>query len=214
MRLICLICVSPKVVNRSKYEKYAALGSELLIAIFVACASVLSVRAAETSLEKPNAEAAKKEGNVVVYGTTILGDMTRLNQSFNQKFPTIKVDYFRSTGKSLIEKILNETRARRFNADIYQISRNADVEAGPAATAFKRSVSERTFVDEGGKDKEGYWTALYSNTTIQPTTVVLLRRWTFPAGIRICSRRSGKERWLWRMRPMNGWQHDPDSRTG
>jgi iron(III) transport system substrate-binding protein len=139
-------------------------GSWLLIALFVACASALSVQGAETGLEKANAEAAKKEGNVVVYGTTILGDMTRLNQLLNQKFPTIKVDYFRSTGKSLLEKILNETRARRFNADIYQISGMQMWMLGQRQLLLRYLSSERAAVDGGGKDKEGYWTALYSNT--------------------------------------------------
>jgi iron(III) transport system substrate-binding protein len=136
----------------------------LLIIFLVAIGSAGSVHGAEMGPERPDVEAAKKEGSLVVYGTTILGDMTRLNQLFNQKFPSIKVEYFRSTGKSLLEKILNETRARRFNADIYQISGMQMWMLGQRQLLLRYLSTERAAVDEGGKDKEGYWTALYSNT--------------------------------------------------
>jgi iron(III) transport system substrate-binding protein len=119
---------------------------------------------ADSAAAKPDVDAAKKEGTVVVYGTTILEDMARLNKLFNQKFPTIKVDYFRSTGRSLYERILNENRARSYAADIYQISGMQMWMLGQRGLLLRYASRERAAVDEGGKDKEGYWTALYSNT--------------------------------------------------
>jgi iron(III) transport system substrate-binding protein len=64
----------------------------------------------------------------------------------------------------LYERILNENRARSYAADIYQISGMQMWMLGQRGLLLRYASRERAAVDEGGKDKEGYWTALYSNT--------------------------------------------------
>ena len=146
------------------FQKITMLFKRVHVGVLITSLWAGTANGAGSTTIKPDIDAAKQEGAVVVYGTTILDDMTRLNNLFNQKFPTIKVDYFRSTGRSLYEKILNENRARLYAADIYQISGMQMWMLAQRGLLLRYASPERAAIADGDKDKGGYWTALYSNT--------------------------------------------------
>jgi ABC-type Fe3+ transport system substrate-binding protein len=72
--------------------------------------------AADTAL----IDAAKKEGQVVWYTTLIVNQAVRpLVQAFTQKYPGVEVRYSRADSGPTALKILNEARAGRLQADVF-----------------------------------------------------------------------------------------------
>src|SRR5215208_65700 len=64
------------------------------------------------------AEGAKKESGLVWYSSTTAEDALALSKKFNEQYPTIKINHFRSSSEKLLERILAESRANAFKADI------------------------------------------------------------------------------------------------
>src|SRR4029434_8635109 len=64
-------------------------------------------------------ENAKKEGEVVWYGTLTGGSIVgRILKSFEDKYPSIKVKYLRLGGAGLIERIRSEARSGKYLWDV------------------------------------------------------------------------------------------------
>jgi ABC-type Fe3+ transport system substrate-binding protein len=111
-------------------------------------------------------EGAKKEGALTWYTSLIVNQAVRpLVDGFNQKYPYIKVDYYRADSTDLIQRISNEYQARRYEVDIIDGTSTAPAikAAGwlekydsPAAAAYPSEL----------RDPEGYWntTNLYFMT--------------------------------------------------
>lgn len=66
----------------------------------------------------PYIENAKKEGEVVWYGTLTGGSIVgRILKTFEDKYPSIKVKYLRLGGAGLIERIRSEARSGKYRVD-------------------------------------------------------------------------------------------------
>jgi len=65
-------------------------------------------------------EGAKKEGELVIYGTTDLRQATLLNDKFRQKYPFIDVKLNRLTTDNLYPRLIAETRSGKFLSDVVQ----------------------------------------------------------------------------------------------
>ena len=65
-------------------------------------------------------EGAKKEGELVIYGTTDLRQATILNDKFRQKYPFIDVKLNRLTSDNLYPRLIAETRSGKFLSDVLQ----------------------------------------------------------------------------------------------
>src|SRR5882757_2785335 len=64
--------------------------------------------------------AAKKEGEVVWYTTQIVSQLVRpVTAAFEKKYPGIKVRAIRANATETAVKILNEAKAGRLQADIF-----------------------------------------------------------------------------------------------
>jgi iron(III) transport system substrate-binding protein len=62
-------------------------------------------------------EGAKKEGTVTVYGSSTVEDMAAVIEAFEKKYG-IKVNFWRGSGEDVVQRILTETQAGRFEFDI------------------------------------------------------------------------------------------------
>jgi iron(III) transport system substrate-binding protein len=123
--------------------------------------------------------AAQKEGQVVWYSTLIVNQILRpLAEAFEKKYPGVRMQYSRSTNSDVALKILNESRARRLQADvfdgtnsIYPLLDAKLVAAYPpkAAASYPAAI----------KDPEGRWTAMnlffltagYNTSQVKPEDV-------------------------------------------
>ena len=63
-------------------------------------------------------EGAKKENGLVWYSSTTAEDALALSKKFNEQHPAIKINHFRSSSEKLLERILAESRANAFKADL------------------------------------------------------------------------------------------------
>jgi iron(III) transport system substrate-binding protein len=81
-------------------------------------------RAAETYQADPKlVEAAKKEGEVVLYTTLIVDQIVRpMIKAFRSQIAGIDVKYVRTDSSQQVVKLINEGRAGRVQADIWHLS--------------------------------------------------------------------------------------------
>jgi hypothetical protein len=92
--------------------KWLATATTLVVAL-----ALFSVATAQQT--SPSIENAKKEGEVIWYGTLTGGSIVgRIIGAFESKYPFIKVKYLRLGGAGLIERIRSEARSGKYLWDI------------------------------------------------------------------------------------------------
>jgi ABC-type glycerol-3-phosphate transport system substrate-binding protein len=86
------------------------------------CAALLFAQVAHAADADPAlVAAAQKEGQVVWYSTLIVNQILRpLAEAFEKKYPGIRMQYSRATNSDTALKIINESRARRLQADMFE----------------------------------------------------------------------------------------------
>jgi ABC-type Fe3+ transport system substrate-binding protein len=94
----------------------------LALGLFLAASIVASAApAAETYQPDPNlVEAARKEGELVLYTTHIVDQIVRqLIKAFAGYVPGVQVKYVRADGLGLVVRLTNEARAGRVQSDVW-----------------------------------------------------------------------------------------------
>src|SRR6201988_2905739 len=105
---------------------------------------------------------AKKEGSLVLYLSTNLTDANGMVQLFKQKYPFINVNLFRADNEKLLNRILTESTAGKFNGDAIMIS-SFEVRVLLQKKLLQKYVSPHSqYYPEGFTDKDGFWTSVYS----------------------------------------------------
>ena len=87
-------------------------------------------------------------------------------EGFKKKYPFLEVESFRSTGERLIQKILTETRAGRYLADVYIISGLQMWLLKDTGHLVPYPSPEREGVQKAFKDETGHWTGMYFNMEV------------------------------------------------
>ena len=141
--------------------------------LFCAVAALLAAfpaRAADQAL----IDAARKEGQVVWYSTLIVNQIVRpIVDAFQTKYPGIEIHYSRQTNSDVALKIINETRARRPQADVFDGSNSIyPVMEAKLLAEYKPAAAVGYPADL--KDPKGLWTAmnLFFMTTGYNTNLV------------------------------------------
>ncbi len=139
-------------------------------AALVACHANIARAAADPSLY----EAAKKEGELVWYTTLILDTAVRpLMNAFQKKYPGVNVKFSRADSAPQALKIINEGRAGKMQADVFDGTETSApiIEAGFAA---KYVPADSGKYPAEMKDPNGYWHAfmLYYLTPAVNTDLV------------------------------------------
>ena len=107
-------------------------------------------------------EGAKKEGAMVFYGTMDISHSVKMLDRFKEKYPFIKTELHRAGSPALLNKIMTETRAKRYIVDVINVT-GFQAYAGKAAGLFMGYVSpESQAYREGFKDPDGHWTSIYN----------------------------------------------------
>lgn len=105
-------------------------------------------------------EAAKKEGEVVWYTGMIINQVVRpLVDAFERRYPGVKVKASRSAPPEIVLKILNEARAGRPQADVFDGSSSAFplMEAGQVEPYMAQSTAP---YPANARDPTGHWTSM------------------------------------------------------
>ncbi len=111
-------------------------------------------------------EGAKKESGLVWYSSTTAEDALALSKKFNEQHPSIQIRHLRSSSEKLLERILAESRANAFKADIVTLP---ELEL---SIMIKRKLLvryegvENSLYPPESKDPHGYWTGLYTSAWV------------------------------------------------
>jgi len=112
-------------------------------------------------------DSAKKEGELVIYGSMNLRDANVLIGKFREKYPFIDVKLNRLTSDKLYARVISETRAGKFLADILENNALGLYFMKKAGLLVYYLSSEDRFYPKDFKD-QGYWTT--SNMNLHVTS--------------------------------------------
>src|SRR5713226_4928020 len=109
------------------------------------------------------ADAAKKEGKVVVYTAMQPEDSTKLIELYRARYPFVDATFFRAGSAPLLNRILTEARANRFLFDVVS-GKVSDLLLLQKKGLLGKIVSpELSSYPEQFRDKQGRWVDLYNN---------------------------------------------------
>lgn len=104
---------------------------------------------------------AKEEGRVLVYTSLAASDNKPFRSAFEQAYPGVKLEIYRASGTTILQKILTETRAGAHLADAV-LTEGAVLHALKDAKLLEKfDSSERNAFEARFKDKDGFWTDVY-----------------------------------------------------
>jgi iron(III) transport system substrate-binding protein len=104
-------------------------------------------------------EAAKKEREVVWYTTTNLETSKVVVDQFQKKFPFVNVILYRTTVGPLINRILIEARAGKYDWDVLSGGGEMFTPIMERGLIAPYRSPEAKMIDDDLMDKQGYWTA-------------------------------------------------------
>ncbi|MDB5534000.1 MAG: putative binding protein component of iron transporter precursor [Hyphomicrobiales bacterium] len=128
-----------------------------------------SARAADEAL----IAAAKNEGAVVWYTTQIIDPLVlAMNKAFQSKYG-IRIDYVRANSGEIVLRLVNEARAGKVQADVYDGTTTAEA-LKKEGLALQWLPDEAKSFPADYRDQDGYWVAtnFYVITAAYNTTLV------------------------------------------
>ena len=106
-------------------------------------------------------EAAKRDGKIVLYGTTNIAVMQELLERFKKKYPFLQVDNYRATTNRVYAKVVAEARSGTHAVDVIEISPDSAFKLKQDRLLDPYLSPVRKSILEGYTDKEGYWTGYF-----------------------------------------------------
>ena len=110
----------------------------------------------------PSTEQAKKDGEVVWYGTLTGGAIVgNILKSFENKYPGIRVKYLRLGGASFVERIRSEARAGKFLWDVVTSEYIQFFELSKYVTLARYAGPDTANIAPKHRDPNGTWVSIY-----------------------------------------------------
>lgn len=106
-------------------------------------------------------EGARKEGGLVWYSSTTAEDSLALSRKFQEAYPFVKVQHLRSSSEKMIERILLESRAGSFKADVVALPEIELEILIQKKLLLKHTGLEQQLFPANVKDARGFWTGIY-----------------------------------------------------
>jgi iron(III) transport system substrate-binding protein len=106
-------------------------------------------------------EGARKEGNLIWYSSTTADDSLVLSQKFQEHYPFVKVQHLRGPSEKMIERILMESRAGSFKADVVALPEIELELLVQRKLLLKYTGLEQQIFPANVKDPQEYWTGIY-----------------------------------------------------
>ncbi len=164
-----------------------------------------------------NVEAAKKEGQVIVYGAQVPQAMDGVNKGFEKKYG-IKVDYWRGSSTQVAERAISEFRAGKPGYDVVEGNRGVQLIMRDEGlfTKFIPPSSEK--FPARFKEKDGMitpWRALpvsilYNTEMVKPNEApktlddLLSPKWTGKISMADPTRHTTTAQFLWNLSKFKG----------
>ena len=109
-------------------------------------------------------EGAKKEGKLNLYGSIREDEGKAIFDTFEKKYPGVKLDYFRSSEDKLVSRILTEAKAKTYNFDVLITTAAAFLKS--FGLALKWSPPSASGIIPDLLDPDGMTTPVYINTNV------------------------------------------------
>jgi iron(III) transport system substrate-binding protein len=137
-----------------------AFFSPLLVLLSISYPAGINAQPVQTAL----VEGAKREGKLVWYTSMAVDTSKPLLDAFEKEYPFIKTDLVRAGEEQLVNRILTEIRAGKWNFDAISAS-SISVLTEKHILAPYWPPERDAFMDLF-KDPQGYWTAVYVNNMV------------------------------------------------
>lgn len=138
----------------------ASLAVSSAIAFLIFAATFSPSRAAS---DPKLIEAAKKEGAVTYYTTMTLSQSQKVVDKFQEKYPFIKAELFRTGGDPLLNKIQTEARGGLYAWDVVSGRGEMVLPLMEDKLLAPYRSPESKFISSDLVDNQNYWTAYYVN---------------------------------------------------
>jgi iron(III) transport system substrate-binding protein len=125
-------------------------------------------------------EGAKKEGMLVWYTTVNIEQSQFFLKQFEKKYPFIKTDLFRSQSNKILNKVITDKNAGKVFADTVTMGGFQSYFLKKKGLTVPYRSPETEVIPTQFKDPEGYWVALYQNTSVIAYNTKLLNEKTAP----------------------------------
>ena len=135
--------------------------SVLLLLLSIFCPPRLN---AQPVLTAALVEGAKKEGKLVWYTSMAIDTSKPLLDAFEKEYPFIKTDLVRAGEEQLMNRIMTETRAGKWNFDTISTSSISVLADRHILTPYL--APERDAFMDLFKDPQGYWTGVFVNNLV------------------------------------------------
>ena len=109
-------------------------------------------------------EGAKKEGKLNLYGSIREDEGKAIFDTFEKKYPGVKLDYFRSSEDKLVSRILVEAKAKTYNFDVLITTAAGHLKS--FGLALKWSPPSASGIIPDLLDPDGTTVPVYINTNI------------------------------------------------
>jgi len=129
--------------------------------------------------EKRLIEGAKKEGELMFYSSIPVEDIAALTAAFDKKYG-VKVKVWRADSEGLLQRIVNESKARRFEVDVMAGSSSAlePLYRERLLQAVKSPHLDDLIPESIAKHRE--WASVYLNTFVQAFNTNLVQKEGLP----------------------------------
>src|SRR3989304_463071 len=123
-------------------------------------------------------EGAKKEGKLNLYASMREDEAKPVLDTFEKKYPGVKVDYFRSSDEKLASRILAEAKAKTYNFDALISSGSWDVKN--LGMTLKWSPPSASGINPDLLDPAGMGTPVYINPNVMQYNTRLVAKADVP----------------------------------
>jgi iron(III) transport system substrate-binding protein len=153
------------------YSRVLKVMWSILLALFWTASSW-----GQTSANPKVIEGAKKEGKVIWYTTMTIDQSKQVVDQFEKKYPFLKVEFFRTGGGPLLNKILTEARGGRHAWDVL-VGRGEMMLPLKERNLLASYVSPETkMIDKDLFDSKGFWASYYVNTYVLGWNTKLVKK--------------------------------------
>ena len=128
-------------------------------------------------------EAAKSEGEAVVYANMDVSAMKPLTDGFMKRYPGTKAASVHFSGAAIITRLDSEARAGKPMSDVVLSGQLGVLALIDKKIAARYRSPEREYFLEGFKDKDGLWTAYMTNVMVSAYNIRQVKKDEAPRSV-------------------------------
>jgi iron(III) transport system substrate-binding protein len=146
----------------------------------VGVAAVLLILGSLVQREAKLLEGARRDGSLLWYSSADADDALALIQKFQAQYPFLKVEHYRAPSEKLLTRILMESRAKAFKADVVSVPEiELNILTKHNLLARYESPEQDAYPPEM-KDPRGYWNGMYISAWVLAYNTKLVAREAAP----------------------------------